>query len=470
MKPSSRYVITTAALVVIGFGFAPAWAQRQNTPAAQPSANKPADPALLPDQELGRRFMVNAEELPPPKTGPVVSSRSLTVPYQGQTPRVLEGFTTTAFATGLEHPRRLLVLPNGDVLVAEQKVGHLTLLRDEDGDGKADWIQRHAEGFNAPYGLAWRDGFVLVADQDGIWKVPHRLGALRPGRGGGEQQKAADIPPDQRKPSPSVVGEEMITKKGVFGIVQGHMNRHLAIDPKTNALFVGVGSSGNLGVEPEVKASIQRFDPDGTNQTTFASGLRNATALAFEPATGDLYAVVQERDGLGDKLPPDYLTRVQKDAFYGWPYAYIGPNPQPGFASLKPEKVKAAVKPDVLFEAHSSAMDLVFYDGQQFPTEYRGGAFVALKGSWNRSEPTGYKVVFVPFQDGRPQGGYQNFAVGFWVSGVNRAEVWGRPAALAVAKDGSLLVADDTGGTVWRIAYTGPQAGKPDGTTGTAPR
>jgi glucose/arabinose dehydrogenase len=161
---------------------------------------------------------------------------------------------------------------------------------------------------------------------------------------------------------------------------------------------------------------------------------------------------------------------VQKDAFYGWPYAYIGPNPQPGFASLKPEKVKAAVKPDVLFEAHSSAMDLVFYDGQQFPTEYRGGAFVALKGSWNRSEPTGYKVVFVPFQDGRPQGGYQNFAVGFWVSGVNRAEVWGRPAALAVAKDGSLLVADDTGGTVWRIAYTGPQAGKPDGTTGTAPR
>ena len=245
----------------------------------------------------------------------------------------------------------------------------------------------------------------------------------------------------------------MITKKGVFGIVQGHTNRHLTIDPKTGALFVGVGSSGNVGVEPEVKATIQRFDPDGANQVTFASGLRNPTALAFEPGTGDLYAVVQERDGLGDRLPPDYLTRVEKGAFYGWPYAYIGRHPQPGFANLKPDKVKASIKPDLLFEAHSSAMDLVFYDGQQFPQQYRGGAFVALKGSWNRSAPTGYKVVFVPFKDGRPQGWYQNFTVGFWVSGANRAEVWGRPAALAVAKDGSLLVADDTGGTIWRISY-----------------
>jgi glucose/arabinose dehydrogenase len=471
-SPAFRLVIVTTALVAIGSAFGPAWAQRKNAPAAQMPADKPAEPALLPDQEVGRRFMIKAEDLPPPKSGAAVSNRPLGVPIQGQTPRVMEGFAVTPFATGLEHPRRLLVLPNGDVIVAEQRVGYLTLLRDEDGDGKAEWIQRHGEGFNAPYGLAWRDGFVLVADQDGIWKVPHRLGALRAGRGAGEQQKAADVPPDQRRPSPSVVGEEMITKKGVFGIVQGHMNRHLAVDSKTGALFVGVGSSGNVGVEPEVKASIQRFDPDGSNQATFASGLRNPTALAFEPSTGDLYAVVQERDGLGDRLPPDYLTRVEKGAFYGWPYAYIGQNPQPGFAKLRPDKVKASVMPDLLFEAHSSAMDIAFYDGQQFPPEYRGGAFVALKGSWNRSEPTGYKVVYVPFKDGRPQGGYQNFAVGFWVSGVQRAEVWGRPAALAVTKDGSLLVADDTGGTIWRISYTGPQevTGKPDGTTGTAPR
>jgi len=425
-----------------------------------------SDPASLPDQELGRRFMVKAEDLPRPGTGPIVSSRSLTLAYHGQAPRVPEGFKATLFASGLQHPRRLLVLPNGDVLVAEQRVGYLTLLRDVDGDGKADWVERHAEGFNGPYGLAWRDDHVLVADQDGIWKVPHRLGALRPGRGGTEE-KAEDTPPEQRKPSPSVVGEEMITKKGVFGIVQGHANRHLVIDPRTGALFVGVGSSGNIGVEPEVKATIQRFDADGSGQRTYASGTRNPTALAFHPQTGDLYAVVQERDGLGDRLVPDYMIRVQENAFYGWPYAYTGQHPQPGFANLRPDKVKASVTPDLLFEAHSSVLDLVFYDGQQFPDEWRGSAFVALKGSWNRSEPTGYKVVRVPFKDGRPEGSYENFATGFWTSGIKRAEVWGRPTALAVTKDGALLVADDTGGTIWRISYEGPkQQTTPGSTTG----
>ena len=167
--------------------------------------------------------------------------------------------------------------------------------------------------------------------------------------------------------------------------------------------------------------------------------------------------MVQERDGLGDRLVPDFLTHVQKGAFYGWPYSYIGQHPQPGFAQRQPERVKAAVAPDLLFEAHSSAMDILFYDGAQFPAEYRGDAFVALKGSWNRSQPTGYKVVRVPFKDGKPQGYYQNFATGFWISGQNRAEVWGRPTALAVMKDGSLLIADDTGGTIWRVSYDGPK-------------
>ena len=257
------------------------------------------------------------------------------------------------------------------------------------------------------------------------------------------------------RPVPGAYGAEMITKKGVFGIVQGHQNRHLAIDPKSGALFVGVGSAGNLGVEPEPKATIQRFDADGSNQTTYASGTRNPTALAFHPGTGELWAVVQERDGLGDDLPSDYMIRVQQNGFYGWPYAYIGKHPQTGFANLAPDKVEASITPDLLFQAHSSLLDLVFYDADQFPAEFKGNAFVALKGSWNRSVPTGYKVVRVPFKDGRPEGYYENFATGFWASGENRAEVWGRPAALAVAKDGSLLVADDTGGTIWRISYTG---------------
>jgi glucose/arabinose dehydrogenase len=431
-------MLATAFVLLIGC--LPCAAQQAT---AQTPAGREADPAKLPEQEIGRQFSIKLENLPAPKVTTVASSRSFAIPYAGQAPRVPDSFKVNLFAGGLSHPR--------DVIVAEQRMGYLTLLRDGDGDGRAEWIQRHAEGFNAPYGLAWRDDNILVADQDGIWSVPHRLGNLRPGPA--RVERLSDVPPEKRKPSPSLVGEAMITKKGVFGIVQGHQNRHLAIDPRSGGLFVGVGSSGNIGIEPEVKASIQRFDADGSNQTTFASGLRNPTALAFHPDTGDLYTVVQERDGLGDGLVPDFLTKVTKDGFYGWPYAYVGTHPQPGFAEMNPEKVKATVAPDLLFEAHSSAMDLVFYQADQFPAEYRGNLFVVLRGSWNRSEPTGYKIVRIRFKDGRPEASYENFMTGFWVSGMERAEVWGRPTALAVMRDGSLLVADDTGGTIWRVTY-----------------
>ncbi|MBV9863262.1 MAG: PQQ-dependent sugar dehydrogenase [Alphaproteobacteria bacterium] len=416
-------------------------------PDATPAQNFQAE------HEVGHRFHIDPADLPAPKTGPIVTDRSLIVPFTSQTLQVPQGFTATVFASGLANPRRLLVLQNGDVVVAEQSAGYLTLLRD-DGTGHAVWIDRHVEDLNKPYGLAWQGDHLLVADQDGIWKVPHVPGALRPGRPA-PAESAAQVPPDQRKPQSGAYGAEMITKKGVFGIVQGHQNRHLAIDPKTGALFVGVGSSGNLGIEPEPKATIQRFDADGSNQMTYAAGTRNPTALAFHPDTGDLWALVQERDGLGDNLPSDYLIRVQQGGFYGWPYAYIGKHPQPGFAQMAPDKVEATIAPDLLFQAHSSLLDLAFYEGDQFPAEYKGQLFVALKGSWNRSIPTGYKVVLVPFKDGKPEGYYQNFATGFWASGEQRAEVWGRPAALAVAKDGALLVADDTGGTIWRISYTG---------------
>jgi glucose/arabinose dehydrogenase len=349
--------------------------------------------------------------------------------------------------------RGLLILPNGDVIVAEQKPGYLTLLRAKEGNGSAEFIERYAEGFNQPYGLAWRDDHVLVADQDGIWQIPHIMGNVRTGHG--PDKKAAEVPPDERKPSPNFNGQEMITAKGVFGVARGHANRPLVVDPKTGALFVGVGSSGNIGIEPEVKATIQRFEPDGSGQTTFVSGTRNPCGLAFHPDTGELWAVVQERDGLGDHLPPDYLVRPESGAFYGWPYAYTGPHTQPGFVSHAPDKVKISKVPDLLFDAHSSAMDLVFYKGEQFPAEYNGDAFVVLKGSWNRAQPTGYKVVRVPFKNGRPEGSYENLMTGFWVWGTHRAEVWGRPAGITVMKDGALLIADDMSGTLWRIAYAG---------------
>jgi glucose/arabinose dehydrogenase len=438
---------------------------------AQPQAAPPAQDALqehfIAEHEIGRRFSIDPAQLPAPKSSPIVTNRPLTLPAEGHVPQVPAGFTATLVASGLAHPRRLLVLPNGDVLVAEQSTGYLTLLRAE-GDGKAQWISRHVEDLNRPYGLAWRDDHVLVADQDAIWRVPHTLGAVRAGRPT-PAQRAEQVPPEDRKPSPGAYGAALLTPKGVFGVPIGHSNRPLAVEPKTGALFVGVGSSGNLGVEPEPKATIQRFDADGGNQQTYASGMRNPTGLAVHPQTGELWAVVQERDGLGDNLPSDYLIRVQEGGFYGWPYAYIGPHPQPGFANLAPDKVQATITPDLLFEAHSSALDLVFYDAEQFPVEMKGSAFVALKGSWNRSAPTGYKVVRVPFQDGRPVGYYENFMTGFWASGERRAEVWGRPAALAIAKDGALLVADDTGGTIWKVSYTGeaPAGAPAAATTGT---
>jgi glucose/arabinose dehydrogenase len=455
-KNSGIGLIALAALAAGALALSSAGAQQAPAPKEDLAQNFAAE------HEIGRRFQIDPANLPEPKTPPVVTNRSLIVPYDGQVPQVPPGFTATPFVTGLANPRRLLVLPNGDVLVAEQSAGYLTLLRD-DGEGRAKWISRHVEDLNRPYGLAWRDDGLLVADQDGIWRVPHVVGAARAGRPV-PPQRVDQVPPDQRTPIPGAYGAEMLTKKGVFGITVGHANRHLAIDPKTGGLYVGVGSSGNIGVEPEPKATIQRFDANGSNQTTVATGMRNATALAFHPQTGELWALVQERDGLGDNLPSDYMTRVQQGGFYGWPYAYIGKHPQPGFANLAPEKVQATITPDLLFTPHSSLLDLVFYEGDQFPAEYKGSLFVALKGSWNRSVPTGYKVVRVPFKDGKPEGYYENFLTGFWASGEQRAEVWGRPAALAVAKDGSLLVADDTGGTIWRITYKGPseRAAAPD--------
>ena len=280
------------------------------------------------------------------------------------------GFIATSFANGLANPRRLLVLANGDVLVAEQSAGYLTLLRD-DGEGQAKWINRHVEDLNRPYGLAWQGNNLLVADQDGIWRVPHITGALRAGR---PRRRSVSMKcrPTSESRCPAPMARRWSPRKACSASSQGHQNRPLAIDPKSGALFVGVGSSGNLGVEPEPKATIQRFDADGSNQTTYAAGTRNPTALAFHPETGELWALVQERDGLGDELPSDFLIRVQQGGFYGWPYAYIGKHPQPGFAQLAPDKVNATITPDLLFQAHSSLLDIAFYEGDQFPAEYKG--------------------------------------------------------------------------------------------------
>lgn len=441
-------------LALAVFVAAPALAQ------SNPSQERPVSPADSPrgaEQAVGQRFSVSLDDAPEPYYMEAVRNSPLGVPREGRRPRLPDGFSATLYAEGLEHPRQLLVLPNGDVLIAEQNTGYLTMTRDDDGDGRADWVERHAGGFNQPHGLAYRDGEILVTDQDGIWSIGYTEGSLRPPYP--LTQPASEVPESERVPSPNMDAQKMISASGVFGLVAGHRNRDLEIGP-SGRLFVGVGSVGNLGIEPEPKATIQSFNASGADQQTVATGLRNATGFAFHPQTGALWSLVQERDGMGDRLVPDYLARIEEGAFYGWPYAYLGPNPQPDFADDAPDGlVEQTVTPALLFESHSAAMDLAFYDApasaaSRFPAEYRDGAFVALHGSWNRAVPTGYKVVFVPFEGGEPTGEYVNFATGFWTEGDEKALVWGRPVDVVIDNDGALLIADDAGGTVWRVTYT----------------
>lgn len=384
------------------------------------------------DQQLGKRFHITADNLPEPFASAAARNGSQRIARNGATPQAPDGFTLTLFAEGLSHARQLQVLPDGAVLLAEQRAGTITYLKDEDADGTADTIKQFTSGFTGPYGMALvptgeHAGDILVADVFAIWRIPYEGG---------------DAP----------AGDWVrVTDRGVFGDPVGHTTRSLLVDPEDGTMYVGVGSRGNIGVEPEVKATIQAFDADGSNQRTFASGLRNPIGMNFDPRTGTLWTVTQERDGMGNELVPDYLTSVEKGDFLGWPYAYTGGFPQPRLADEAPEGLIETTKlPEVLFEAHSSSMDFVFVP-DSWPERYQGGVIAALKGSWNRADPGGYKLVFVPFEDGEPTGEYENFVNGFWVSGTDTAEVWGRPANLELLEDGSILIADDTGGTVWKL-------------------
>jgi glucose/arabinose dehydrogenase len=377
------------------------------------------------DQHPGQHFEIRAEDLPlPGEPGDYVSNAPRRIERGDHVPLVPAGFTVTLFAHNLPHPRRIEVLPDGAVLVVQQGTGQLLHLRDPDGDGVAEQGAVFASGFEQPFGIVLTTaGDLLLSDPQAVWTIP-----LSKGEG-----------PITRATPP-----------GAFGTPSGHITRSIAIGPGGD-LFVGVGSVANLAVEDEPKATIQRFAADGTGQLTFARGLRNATGLRIEPHTGDLYAVVMERDAMGDDLVPDFFTRVGEGDDFGWPYQYAGGFAQPGLGDGAMVKRVAATLPDVLFEAHSAPMDLIFVP-QSWPEAYRGAAIVALKGSSNRQLPTGYKLVVVPFgADHRPSGGYANFATGFWIAGTDPPEVWGRPAALAFLPDGGLLVADDFGGTLWKI-------------------
>jgi glucose/arabinose dehydrogenase len=244
-----------------------------------------------------------------------------------------------------------------------------------------------------------------------------------------------------------------VTASGALGDGGGHSSRNIVFSPKGDKFYVAIGSRNNIAEDAEPRATIQEFAEDGTHLRTYAAGLRNPVGITFRPGTDELWTVVNERDGLGDELVPDYMTHVQAAGFYGWPYSYLGQHAEPSLQGKRPDLVAKAIVPDLLFRSHSAPLGLVFYDGKQFPAAYQGDAFVALHGSWNAADPRGYMVVRVPFKDGRPAGGYEAFVTGFRVGSDAPAKVWGRPVGLVVAQDGSLLVADDVSQSVWRISY-----------------
>ncbi|MBS1302802.1 PQQ-dependent sugar dehydrogenase [Loktanella sp. SALINAS62] len=448
---TARIILTTS--VATAMFTLPAFAQ-DDGPDPIPSAS--ATPTE--ERTVGLSFVYTMDQAPQPYTGPAVNNTPLTLTDTPPRLNLPDGFSATLFAQLADAPRQVEVLPNGDVLVAHQSAGYIGLLRDTNGDGQTDTISRYAEPFTAPYGVHYRDGVdgpqILVADVQGIWAMPYTEDRIR--IVGAETKPVTEVPKDERVPQHDFSGQQMITPEGAFGDGPfGHVNRDIAIGDD-GTLYVGIGSNGNISVEPGVPATIQAFAPDGALIGTVATGVRNPAGLAIHPDTGDLFAVVQERDGTGDDLVPDFLINVQQDAFYGWPYAYIGQNPQPGFADLAPDQVAATVTPDLLFQPHSATMDLEFpEDPSTLPAQYRDGAFIAFKGSWNRTQPTGYKVVFAPFENGMPVGTYENFATGFWVENDQRAEVWGRPVDVEFGPDGAMFIADDTGNTIWRVTYDG---------------
>lgn len=377
-------------------------------------------------------YQIKPEDLPKPfATESASRGSSIVAQPENASLKMPNGFKANVFAEGdFAYPRMMALAPNGDVFVADSRANSIIILRDKNKDGTANERFTFAEGLNQPFGMGFFKDWFYVANTDSVVRFKYKNG----------QTKAESAP------------EKIIDLPGK-GYNQ-HWTRNLIFSPDGTRLFVTVGSETNVSVEPDPRrAAISVYNTDGKNHRIYASGLRNPVGLAFNPTSKELWTAVNERDGLGDNLVPDYVTSVKDGAFYGFPYAYIGQNEEPRRKGENPELVKKTIVPDVLVEAHSAALGMTFYDGKMFPEEYRGDAFVAFHGSWNRQKLTGYKIIRIRFKDGKPVGNqYEDFVTG-WLPSEDSREVWGRPVGVLVAADGSLLITDDGAKKIWRISY-----------------
>jgi glucose/arabinose dehydrogenase len=458
MKPLRLLMLMLLVATAAACGSTRVSIEEPTSPEAQreakqaPSGESASQPKQKQSAALATKNVVRTETLTPQPikialgnlpqpfaTNSASKSPNVVAVPENPTLKVPMGFEVNVYADDLDAPRWLTLTPSGDVLVTETRQNRIRLLRDTNGDGVADVKKTFASSqnrVNIPFGMTFAGNSFFLGNTGEVLRFPYTNGQQQlTGRG----QKIADLTP---------------------GGYNQHWTRNVVASPDGKNLYVTIGSASNVDEEPLPRASVQVMNLDGSNKQIFASGLRNPVGLDFHPTTGEPYVTVNERDGLGDDLVPDYFTRIEQGKFYGWPYAYLAPNlidPRQvnNGKSKRPDLVAKTQTPDVLFQAHSAALGLQFYDGQTFPEKYRNGAFVAMRGSWNRNQGTGYKVVFVPFNaSGRPQGYYEDFLTGFLIN-PSGPTTWGRPVGLLVLPDGSLLLTEEANNRIYRIQYRG---------------
>lgn len=374
----------------------------------------------------------------------------------GRMPQVPAGFEVSLFMDGFSNPRWLYQLPNGDILVAESNTikntamqagavvlgaakaenmktsaNRISILRDADKDGKPEVKEIFIDNLNQPFGMLLLGSWLYVANTDGLLRYPYKTGELR------------------------ISGESQLILKLPAGGRNQHWTRNIVANADGSKIYIAVGSADNIGGNgknvPPRRAAILEINPDGTGERVYGSGLRNPVGMDWAPGTKTLWTAVNERDELGDELVPDYLTSVQPGGFYGWPFSYFGQHEDPRMEVKRPDLVKKAIVPDVQLGAHTASLGLHFYTGNRFPAKYRGGAFITQHGSWNRKVLSGYKVVFVPFKNGKPSGPPEEFMTGFKASDTEEKEVYGRPVGILELQDGSMLITDDVNDRIWRV-------------------